>query len=184
MEVGEIDSRIAEFSKLIKSVIMKLSPHIDRMDLDDIEQEIKIKIWKELMKSEKKINNLGSYIWKVSYTTACRMLKDLSKQNIIPINESTGDHELYTKQKNDLDDQPDFQFEKTELYEAIEKSVELLKDSRRQVIKLYLLGMNRNEISSFYGWSQDRVRNLLYRGLDDLRKNLRSDGVYANLRES
>jgi RNA polymerase sigma factor (sigma-70 family) len=80
--------------------------------------------------------------------------------------------------------QPEYQLEKKELFEVIEKAVDLLKESRRQVIKLYLLGMSRNEISDFYGWSKDKVRNLLYRGLADLKKSLSNKGIKADLGET
>jgi RNA polymerase sigma factor (sigma-70 family) len=178
---GEIENRITEFSKLIKSIIVKLSPGIDPTDLDDIEQEIMIKIWKELIKSEKRINNLGSYIWKVSYTTACKMLKDLSKPKIIPLNDTHSNQHLYKRKPADPMGQPDYQLEQKELHEILFRSVESLKKSRREVVKLYFLGMNRNEIADFFGWSKDKVRNLLYRGLDDLKKILVMKGISTEM---
>ncbi len=54
--------------------------------------------------------------------------------------------------------------------QRVGKAVELLKNSRRQVIKLYLLNLNIQEISAYMNWSQDKTRNLLYRGFADLRK--------------
>ena len=72
---------------------------------------------------------------------------------------------------------PDYQFEKKEIMEIIKESVDSLIESRRQVVKLYLLGMDLDEISEFFGWSDGKARNLLYRGLADLKKKLREKGI-------
>ncbi len=54
--------------------------------------------------------------------------------------------------------------------ETVGKAVEHLIETRRQVVKLYLLNLNIREIAGYLGMSQDKIRNLLYRGLADLRK--------------
>jgi len=54
--------------------------------------------------------------------------------------------------------------------ETVGKAVEQLIETRRQVVKLYLLNLNIREIAGYLGMSQDKIRNLLYRGLADLRK--------------
>jgi RNA polymerase sigma-70 factor (ECF subfamily) len=54
-------------------------------------------------------------------------------------------------------------------------------ESRRKVIKLFLLDLTIAEISSSLNWSRDKTRNLLYRGLSDLKEKLKDKGVeYEN----
>lgn len=47
--------------------------------------------------------------------------------------------------------------------------VEELPAARQAVVRLHLQGYHRDEIAEVLGWSEARTRNLLYRGLDDLR---------------
>jgi RNA polymerase sigma-70 factor (ECF subfamily) len=42
---------------------------------------------------------------------------------------------------------------------------------------MYLAGHSKEEIASLLGWTDDKTRNLLYRGLADLRAQLLSMGV-------
>ena len=42
---------------------------------------------------------------------------------------------------------------------------------------LNLAGYHRNEIAQLLGWSEAKTRNLLYRGLEDLRKELTARGI-------
>ncbi len=57
------------------------------------------------------------------------------------------------------------------------QSVDSLLNSRRKVVKLYLLNMTLEEISEFFNWSPHKTRNLLYRGLNDLKKILQEKGI-------
>jgi RNA polymerase sigma-70 factor (ECF subfamily) len=61
------------------------------------------------------------------------------------------------------------------------KAVDGLIESRRRVVKLYLLNMSIEEISLYFHWSKDKTRNLLYRGLNDLKKILKEKNIdYEN----
>ena len=42
---------------------------------------------------------------------------------------------------------------------------------------MYLKGYGREEIAALLGWSEAKTRNLLYRGLDDLRQRLIARGI-------
>jgi RNA polymerase sigma-70 factor (ECF subfamily) len=57
------------------------------------------------------------------------------------------------------------------------EAVESLMLSRQRVVKLFLLNMTLEEIAVVLNWSEAKTRNLLYRGLDDLKKILRKKGI-------
>ena len=70
---------IERYSALIRKVIQgQLFPG-DDVDLEDVEQEIRGKLWKSLEKG-KKIEKLPSYIMKVAYTATVDELRRLRKQ--------------------------------------------------------------------------------------------------------
>jgi hypothetical protein len=99
-KIDSIEKVINDFSYLIRSAIRKTSPSVDQSQMDDIEQEVKIKIWKEILKSEKKILNLGSYIWKVTYTTTCRIMKTLSTERKMTWRQGNGPQITILKRRN------------------------------------------------------------------------------------
>ena len=175
-KVSEIENTIEQFSQLIRSAIRKTSPQIDQSDMDDIEQEVKIKIWRKVLKSEKEIHNFGSYIWKVTYTTTSRTMKNLFIQRKHLLGGVESGKSIEEVPQVDMND-PDQQFETRELMEIIRESVNSLIDSRRQVLKLYLMGMSLNEIADFLCWSEAKTRNLLSRGLADIRQKLQEIGL-------
>ncbi|MBN1223930.1 MAG: sigma-70 family RNA polymerase sigma factor [Candidatus Aminicenantes bacterium] len=176
-KIDTLECDIEGFTRLIRSAIRKTCPYIDRLDMDDIEQEVKINIWKEILKSEKEIHNLGSYIWRVTYTTTSRIMKKVTGQRKLLRTRHEISEVVKMEDGKDLLRSPDHRFEYKELLEIIKISINSLIDSRRAVLKLYLMGMTTEEISEFFGWSMAKVRNLLSRGLADLRKKLQEKGI-------
>lgn len=63
------------------------------------------------------------------------------------------------------------------LREKLTEAVGLLIESRRRVVKLYLMDLTIEEIAAFYGWSKNKTRNLLYRGLADLKRLLQEKDI-------
>jgi RNA polymerase sigma factor (sigma-70 family) len=67
--------------------------------------------------------------------------------------------------------------ENQELGESIRTALRAVPESRRPVVKLYLAGYSKTEIAELMGCTFDKVRNLLYRGLADLRAQLTQRGI-------
>jgi len=45
------------------------------------------------------------------------------------------------------------------------------------VVRMHLAGHPREEIAALLGWSEAKTRNLLYRGMNDLRERLTGMGI-------
>ena len=67
--------------------------------------------------------------------------------------------------------------ERAELGSRILAAVDLLQPARQAAVRMYLKGYERAEIEELWGWSEARTRNLLYRGLADLRERLVERGI-------
>jgi RNA polymerase sigma-70 factor (ECF subfamily) len=67
--------------------------------------------------------------------------------------------------------------ERSELLECIRSAVDDLVASRRPVVRMWLAGFDLTEIMQAFGYSEPKARNLLYRGLADLRARLTELGI-------
>lgn len=74
-------------------------------------------------------------------------------------------------------DTPQGQMEGLELRRTIARAIERLDPNRRRVVKLHLAGLSLGETARFLTWSEPKVRHLLYRGLENLRTDLRREGL-------
>jgi len=167
---AELEAILGRFSSFIKMHLLKFNPARHGLDIDDLFQEVKIKIWR-VLGHQKKINNYTAYIRKIVDSTVIDQLRKVKRQESIFNREK---EKKITEQKTHY---PHIALQENDLKATIVKAVDSLLESRRKAVQLYLLNMSIEDIASFYSWSKDKARNLLYRGLADLRGKLRQAGI-------
>jgi len=165
----ETECLIEEISDHIRHIIKQKLPNTKTEEREDISQEVKFKIWKMISRG-KKINNLRSYLWRVVFTTAVDILETKIKF-------TSFEEKIEPDYSNPLLQSQDENFaarlEKKEFRLHVEKTINDLSPNRRLVIKMHLTGMNIREIAEFLNWSESKTNHLYYRGVEDLRKQLR-----------
>ena len=137
------------------------------LDPEDILQDVKIRLWK-LICANRRILSPPAYIKKIVSSAVIDQLRKRRR-----------DDNLYHHEKLRRISEQGFPYcweavKKKSFEDVVGKAVDRLISSRRQVVKLYLLDLNIPEISSYLNWSRDKTRNLLYRGLADLREYLKA----------
>lgn len=177
----EIESYIKEvidkFSSLIRYVILKNLFKTDDIDIEDIEQEVKMKIWK-FIKKGKKVEKLSSYIKRITYTTTVDELRKMRRQ--VPTRQSDSLKNIYTFSKSVFNKEdinlPERFLEDKELKLSLRQLIDCLSDNRKQVLRLYLKGMSVEEICEFLKWDKTKIRHLLYRGIGDIKEKIKNAG--------
>jgi RNA polymerase sigma factor (sigma-70 family) len=163
----EFEAFLARFMGFIRANIGRFNIQRFGIDPDDIVQEVRIKIWK-LLESEKNVVNYSSYIKKIVNSSVIDQIRKLRRE------EQVFQAEMQ-KQVAEREDAYKQEFLRNSIRkEIVGLAVESLIESRKNVVKLYLLNMGIEEISRYYGWTPHKTRNLLYRGLSDLRKILKN----------
>lgn len=163
--------------KELKEIIETYASHIRRqiqqfnvlkygLDPEDILQDVKIRIWK-VIQGDRVILNPASYIRKIVSSAVIDQLRKRKRED---------DFFIHEKQKRISEE--GFRYSNEVLWrnafkESLGMAVERLIDSRRQVVKLYLMNLTVQEIAGYLKWSLGKTRNLLYRGLADLKRTLR-----------
>jgi RNA polymerase sigma-70 factor (ECF subfamily) len=67
--------------------------------------------------------------------------------------------------------------EGSELADRVARAIGEIHASRRPAVRMHLAGYPREEIAKLMGWTEAKTRNLLYRGLADLRERLTAEGI-------
>jgi RNA polymerase sigma factor (sigma-70 family) len=173
--VRDIESILGSYGRFLRAAISRVCPAELRSDLHDIEQEARIRLWKAL-ESEKEIRDLPSYIYRIAATTTIDAIRRAKALREEPLRVQEGDEdegatlpapgaspETITVQRNQT--------------EKVREAVARLPDNRRRAVSLYLQGMDFQEVGRLTGWTDAKARNLIYRGLDDLRRELRAMGI-------
>ena len=172
---SETKAVVEQFSLLIRQVIQRNLHRGDGIDLEDVEQEVRVKIW-SFLKKGKKIDNLPSYIKRVAYSKTIDELRKAMKQR--PSSEPDSLRRVFAGASQIAatpgDLLPEDLLDASETRDSIREMVGALSGNRRRVLTLFLTGQTIEEIASSLDWEKTKVRHLFYRGIDDLREIIRN----------
>ena len=158
-----------EMSGSIRNILLAYFPDMTPQEKDDIDNEVKLKLWKKAV-GGKKIDNLRSYLWRVVYTSALDLLGE--RMNYINIERLVEMGETETPVPREIFS-PDSMVQDREYALLLKKAVESLPERRKAVLQLHLAGLDIQKIAFSLTWSENQVRHLLYRGLEDLRVRMK-----------
>lgn len=166
-----LDAVVSRFATMVRSVGAR--HRLDESDLDEVLQEVRIRIWRADPSGEQ-IARLGaSYVYRTATTAALDLLRR-RRARAADRTESVDDraHTLPHATRTPLEE-----LESGELADRVLAATGTLAMPRRAAVRMYLSGYEREEIAELMGWSEAKTRNLLYRGLADLRERLTERGI-------
>lgn len=111
----------------------------------------------------------ASYLWRVAYTTLVDEIRRYRRRREVDLTETPQEAPRGGGLPN-----PERAAAGTEIGRGIQACLATLVPPRRRAVTLYLLGHNVPEIHGLLGLRAKQAENLVYRGLGDLRKCLRS----------
>jgi RNA polymerase sigma-70 factor (ECF subfamily) len=179
-EVASVDARwqslIEQYAGLLRATISRVCPRQLGLQVEDIEQEARLKLWRAL-KSERTIESPASYVFKTAARAtidAIRRARARREEQLGPPPEAGGS---YGWEVVDPQASPERQAERALVLAKVKECLGRLKAERRRALALHLQGFTTEEIGRLLGWTEPRARNLVYRGLKQLRETLRSAGI-------
>jgi RNA polymerase sigma-70 factor (ECF subfamily) len=114
----------------------------------------------------------SSYVWKVAYSATVDEIRRRQRERAVPLDESPGAHDAASPEGG-----PERDEALRRLRRGITECLARLITPRRITVGLHLLGHEPAEIAVIAGWDGKRTRNLLHRGLTDLRRCLADKGL-------
>ncbi|MEP7074550.1 MAG: RNA polymerase sigma factor [Acidobacteriota bacterium] len=187
MQQGSDPSSDARFEEIIESYGKFLRQAIERtcprglgIEFDDVEQEARVKLWKAL-KSERKIENVSSYLYRIAATVTIDAIRKVRARKEDQMIEPDADGPIETPVAVVKGDSPEDNTIRRELATKVNHALDKLLENRRLCVSLHLRGFTNIEIAKILGWTEPKTRNLIYRGLNDLREFLRDEGIDLEL---
>ena len=170
---------VEEFGVLLRRAIVRFCPRDKGLQFDDIEQEARLRLWRALQ-DEREVTNYASYLYRIAATATIDALRRVQarheEQLEILIEQRTDDVDIVLAPAP-VKDSPERLAESREAVDKVMSVVAKLPDAQRRAVGLYLQGMTSQDVADLMGWSEPKSRNLVYRGLKELRKSLREEGI-------
>ena len=170
---------LERFAGVVRRVCWKYQ--LRGTEVDELMQEVRIRLWRAHTGHEGASENLAaipaSYLQRTALSAAIDLLRRgraRRADRMVPVDDEPAGMEQSPA--------PDQALAESEVADQVERAIQSIHASRRPVVRMHLMGHTREEIAQLLGWTEAKTRNLLYRGLADVRERLLAEGVQWNTR--
>ncbi len=174
---------LKSYGTWLRRTLARLCPGDLGIQVDDVEQEVALRLWKALER-EVPIDNLTAYLYRIASSAtldAMRKARVRREKDALPLAGEPRDGEEPRAELVDRAASPEQRASQAQLLQQVDSVMATLPEARRRAIRLHWQGFTTAEIGELLGWSEAKARNLLYRGLKALRHGLERKGIRLDL---
>jgi len=165
----ELESLVMRFARFAGRIGHDRGLHHE--DIDELLQELRVRFWRA--RKDGLLDLSANYVRRAAISAALDIIRRRRVDRNVSLDESEGGaHPLATSTAG-----PAELLDQSELAQRVTVAVDGLAPPRRAAVRMYLDGYRREEIAALLRWSDAKTRNLLYRGLADLRAVLLAQGI-------
>ncbi len=174
-----LEAVLVRFSTLVRRVAWRYGFEGD--DLDEVMQDVRLRLWRARGESEQITGSTASYVYRTATSAALDLIR---RRRRVGVREERAadareDAEVGSGAGGETvsgASNPEADLEAADIRAAVAAAVDRITPSRRAVVRMYLMGHPPMEIATLMGWTEPKTRNLLYRGLADVRTQLAAAG--------
>ena len=165
----ELESLVMRFARFAGRIAHDRGLHHE--DIDELLQELRVRFWRA--RKDGLLDLSANYVRRAAISAALDIIRRRRVDRNVSLDESEGGaHPLAASTAG-----PAELLDQSELAQRVTVAVDGLAPARRAAVRMYLDGYRREEIAELLRWSDAKTRNLLYRGLADLRAVLLAQGI-------
>lgn len=156
-----------EYAQILRAAARRAGPDLGGADLDEVVQRGLLRLQSVLERGQL-VEHLPAFLYRMGTRIAIDLLRELERRH-------RHEREAALAMADSVED-PEQVGLGLALAEAIEASLCALPARRAEVLRLHLMGYRPDEIGAALGLSWLNTRNLLYRGLRQLKAQLQMRG--------
>jgi RNA polymerase sigma factor (sigma-70 family) len=168
----QLEALVRQYGRLIASVVRKITGPAAGLVGDDIGQRVLMSLWRQI-ENEQTIDHPSSYIYRIAVREAVRAVR----QQVTRERRHVAEGEAAAQP--DARPDPSESVTRREQRETIEASLAELRPERERAVRAHLAGFAVQEIMEMHAWTYEKARNLISRGMQDLRAALRRRGIHG-----
>lgn len=163
VDFGLIRERLAR-------AVARLCPSWLANQRDDLVQAGCMRLMDRLARREENAPLSSSYIWKVAFSVTIDEIRKARRHAEVPVADDVLERPADAVS-------PERWTQARETGQAIVTCLGGMSAERRLAVTAYLQGHSIRESARLLGWTEKKYENLMYRGLDDLRRCLTAKGI-------
>lgn len=164
---SRFEGMVRQYGRLISTVVARVGGQATNLYREDIEQQVLIELWRQVDR-EQRIDHPSSYLYRAAVRETVRVLKrELSREaSALADGAGGGDSPFQSLAEKEQADQ-------------VEACVAALPTDRQHAVRAHLAGFDVREVMRMHGWPYQKARNLIARGMAELRAALQQRGIHG-----
>jgi RNA polymerase sigma factor (sigma-70 family) len=162
--VERFERLVSRYGHVIRTAIRSVAGPKAASLAADAEQQVLLELWRQVAR-EQSIEYPSSYLYKAAVRETIRLARQARERSEQPL-------EAVTAAEHRAEVDPERRAVSAELSRRLRETTETLLEDRRRAVIAHLAGYQVREIMDAYGWTYQRARNLVARGMADLRRAL------------
>lgn len=165
--IRRFEELVSKYGHVIRAAVRSIAgAEADRFG-DDVEQQVLLEVWKQIQR-EQIVHYPSSYLYRAAVRETIRQarrMRQRSEEELEPVIIEDPHPESHPERK----------LLSHELSGRLRRLASGLLEDRRTAVLAHLAGFRVGEIMESRNWSYNRTRNLIARGIADLRRALEQD---------
>ena len=162
---------LERYGSLIRRVVARVGGRAVQDTREDVAQNVAISLWQQVSR-EQSITYPSSYIYRAAIRETVRAVKQELERRRTHSSIDAGNDPEPTSAAPD----PEASAISAAVAGDIEGAIDSLPPDRAKAVRAHLSGYAVEEIMQVHGWPYQTARNLIARGMADLRDELRKGG--------
>lgn len=167
---------LESYGRALKDAVARVCRGPLGLQRDEIEQEARIRLWRALAR-DTAIADIRPYLHRIVATAAIDAMRQVRSRREVPLDPAPDpdrdrDRPAPRHEPEAGGASPERIAAGRELVEVVQGVLARLPTNRRRAVSLHLQGFTSEEIAQLMAWTEPKARNLVYRGLADLRERL------------
>jgi RNA polymerase sigma-70 factor (ECF subfamily) len=163
-------ARAEELTRILRSAVARACPRELDSEREDLVQSALLRIMERTGTGEDNQIRSTSYLVKVAFSTIVDVMRRLHRRRAAGVEETEGPRSVRALEVDSVLVRP-------EIPRALRECLGRLTRSRRSAVMLYLQGFTAREAARALQLDEKAVKNLVFRGIHDLRSCLTGKGV-------
>jgi RNA polymerase sigma factor (sigma-70 family) len=159
---------VRQYAGLVRHVVRSVGGPRLGNDAEDIEQTVYLHLWQQVRR-EQVIDHPASYVYGAAVRETVRAVRRLREPAPLPSDPPS--------EATSAAPGPEQAAIGAETRAAFEQALDGMPADRARAVRAHLQGLTVQEIMTLHGWRYQKARNLVSRGMADLRTTLRQRGV-------
>lgn len=156
-----IEALVRDWAVVIRRAASRFG--LDQAEQDELVQEVRIRVWRALERNQGRPEELlPSYGYSAAVSASIDLIRKRRPSRTVTVVPLDSIAETLAAAGS-------LGTTEADLVAALERGLASLDPPRRIAVQLHLRGHSLDEVARIAGWTSAKARNLVYRGLEDLR---------------